>query len=184
MRMLRAFVLTAVTLDYAVQAQTLQSPAPQPSPANDQATLAKKATQPGSLPAGPRFVGSISELMTRIIYPIGDDVFYVRRAPPQNEKEWIAYEGRMLMLAEAGNLLMMPGRARDQERWMRDARMLVDAGAAALDAAKARDVSAIERLNDQLYNACVVCHQDYRPNYRTRVPDPDGLPPLQREPQR
>ena len=53
--------------------------------------------------------------MIKLFYPIGDEVFYVRRAPPQNEKEWNAYEGRMLMLAEAGNLLMMPGRARDQD---------------------------------------------------------------------
>ena len=122
--------------------------------------------------------------MIKIFYPIGDEVFYIRRTPPQNEKEWNAYEGRMLMLAEAGNLLMMPGRAKDQGRWMRDARMMVDVGAAILKAAKARDISALENLNDQLYNACVVCHQDYRPNYRTRVPDPDGLPPLQPQPQR
>jgi hypothetical protein len=120
--------------------------------------------------------------MIKIFYPLGDEVFYIRRAPPQNEKEWNAYEGRMLMLAEAGNLLMMPGRARDQGRWMRDARLMVDVGVAILQAAKARDVAALEKLNDQLYNACVVCHQDYRPNYRARVPDPEGLPPLQPQP--
>ena len=180
MRMLAVIVLSSGPLAYATQALVPQLPTPQPSTPNQQAAPAPDASQAANpLPVGPRLVGSTSDLMIKIFYPIGDEVFYVRRAPPQNEKEWNAYEGRMLMLAEAGNLLMMPGRARDQERWMRDARMMVDVGAAVLKAAKARDVSAIEKLNDQLYNACVVCHQDYRPNYRTRVPDPDGLPPLQ-----
>jgi hypothetical protein len=130
------------------------------------------------LPRGPALVGSVSDIMSKFIYPVGDEVFYISRAVPQNEKEWNAYEARMLMLAESGNLLMMPGRARDQDRWMRDARLLVDAGTAAYKAAQARDVAAIEQLNDRMYNACVICHQDYRPNYRTRVPDPEGLAPL------
>jgi hypothetical protein len=174
-------VLLSGTLAYAGQTQAPQPPSVQSSKPMEQA--ASDAIQLSTpLPVGPRFVGSTSDLMIKIFYPIGDEVFYIRRSPPQNEKEWNAYEGRMLMLAEAGNLLMMPGRARDQDRWLRDARLLVDAGAAALKAAKARDVSAIEKLNDQLYNACVICHQDYRPNYRTRVPDPEGLPPLRPQP--
>jgi cytochrome c553 len=130
------------------------------------------------LPRGPVLVGSVKDIMSKFIYPVGDEVFYISRSVPKSEQEWNAYEARMLMLAESGNLLMMPGRARDQNRWMRDARLLVDAGTAAYKAAQARDVAAIEQLNDQMYNACVVCHQDYRPNYRTRVPDPEGLPPL------
>ena len=153
-----------------------QVPGPQP-------TTAPTTSGAGAqLPRGPALVGSVSDIMAKFIYPAGDEVFYISRNPPQNEKEWNNYEARMLMLAESGNLLMMPGRAKDQDRWMRDARLLVDAGTAAYKAATARDVAAIEKLNDQMYNACVVCHQDYRPNYRTRVPDPEGLPPLQPPP--
>ena len=148
-----------------------QAPAPPAAPA--------ASTAGAQLPRGPALVGSVNDIMGKFIYPVGDEVFYISRNPPQNEKDWNSYEARMLMLAESGNLLMMPGRARDQDRWMRDARMLVDAATAAYNAAKARDVAAIEQLNDRMYNACVVCHQDYRPNYRTRVPDPEGLPPLQ-----
>jgi cytochrome c553 len=162
----------------AIQAQTA------PLPPNQQPAPGNAGQFTSTLPTGIRLVGSTSDLMINIFYPLGDEVFYIGRNPPQNDKEWNAYEGRMLILAEAGNLLMMPGRARDQGRWMRDARLMVDAGVAALQAAKARDVAALEKLNDQLYNACVICHQDYRPNYRTRVPDPDGLPPLQSPPQK
>jgi hypothetical protein len=78
------------------------------------------------------------------------------------------------MLAESANLLMMPGRARDQDKWMKDSKMLLDVGNAAFKAARAKDVEAIKALSDELYNACVQCHADYRPNYRTRplIPTP------------
>ena len=72
------------------------------------------------------------------------------------------------MLAESANLLMMPGRARDQERWQADANLLREAGRAALKAAKAKDVEAVRAVNDQLYVSCTTCHEHYRPNYRRR----------------
>jgi cytochrome c556 len=72
------------------------------------------------------------------------------------------------MLAESANLLMMPGRAKDQDGWMKDAQRLLDAGTAAFEAAKAKDVDKLAGLNDQMYAACVACHNDYRPNYRKR----------------
>jgi cytochrome c556 len=60
---------------------------------------------------------------------------------------------------------MMPGHARDQDRWMTDAKLMRDAGAAAFKAAKAKDVKALEALNDSLYQSCTTCHMHYRPNY-------------------
>ena len=68
------------------------------------------------------------------------------------------------MLAESGNVLMMAGYARDQERWMADAKLMREAGAAAFKAAKAKDVPALEALSDQLYESCTTCHMHYRPN--------------------
>ena len=63
---------------------------------------------------------------------------------------------------------MMDKRARDQGDWIKDAKMLVDVGAAAYKAAQAKNLDAIVALNDQLYTACVTCHQQYRPGYRRR----------------
>ncbi len=119
----------------------------------------------GQTPAPYQRVGSMSQLMVDIIYPTSDAVFYIERTPPQNQKEWNDFKSQALMLAESGNLLMMDGRARDQSDWMKDSKMLVDAGAAAYKAAQAKDVAAIVALNDQLYAACVTCHEQYRPNY-------------------
>ena len=115
-------------------------------------------------------VGNMSQLMIDVIYPSSDAIFYVERNPPQNDHDWGVVRGNALMLAESGNLLMMGARARDQGDWINDSKLLVEAGTAAFKAAQAKDLNAVVALNDQLYAACVTCHQQYRPNYGRRLP--------------
>ena len=67
-------------------------------------------------------------------------------------------------LAESGNLLMLRGRARDQAAWMKDAKMLVDAGAAAYKAAQAKDAKALAAAAEPLDASCTACHKQYRPD--------------------
>jgi hypothetical protein len=112
-----------------------------------------------------RPVGSLSELMIDVIYPASDAIFYISTRTPANDSDWTALQGKALMVAESANLLMMPARARDQDRWMSDAKLMLDAGAAAFTAAKRKDVDALINLNDQLYASCTTCHQHYRANY-------------------
>ena len=112
----------------------------------------------------------MSELMIRIIYPSSDAVFYITTRTPETDVQWGELQGQTLMLAESANLLMMPGHARDQERWMADAKLMRDAGTAAFKAAKAKDVAALEALNEQLYQSCTTCHMHYRPNYGRGAP--------------
>jgi cytochrome c556 len=120
-------------------------------------------------PVTPQPVGSMNELMRDIIYPASDAIFYIQRNPPKTDQEWNTLRGTALTLAESGNLLMMPSRARDQGDWMRDAKMLVDTATDAWKAAQAKNVEAVEALNDRLYVACVTCHEQYRPGYRKRL---------------
>ena len=119
-----------------------------------------------------RNVGTMSELMVRILYPNSDALFYIETRTPTTETEWGTLEGQTLMLAESANLLMLPGRARDQKQWMADSKLLLEAGTAALAAVKARDVAAISALSDQLLESCTSCHRHYRPNYGK--PKPPG----------
>ena len=110
-------------------------------------------------------VGSMAELMSKIIYPTSDAVFYVETRAPKTDAEWEELQGKTLMLAESANLLMMPGRARDQDRWMADTKLMLDAGAEAFRAAKRHDLAGVAAVNDALYESCVTCHRHYRPNY-------------------
>jgi cytochrome c556 len=112
-------------------------------------------------------VGSMSQLMIYILYPASDALFYIERNPPKTDVEWNAVRNQALTLAESGNLLMLPNRAREGD-WNKDAKMLVDVGNAAFKAAMAKDMAGIVALNDQLNDACVVCHVQYRPGYGKR----------------
>jgi hypothetical protein len=123
-------------------------------------------------PAAAQVVGTMSELMVRVIYPASDAVFYITTRTPETEVQWGELQGQTLMLAESANLLMMPGHARDQDRWMADAKLMRDAGAAAFKAAKAKDVAALEAVNEQLYQSCTTCHMHYRRNYGRGAPAP------------
>ncbi len=120
----------------------------------------------------PEAVGTIRELMVDIIYPKSDDLFYVLRAPPTNDYEWNLLRGSALMLAESGNLLMIGDRSLDQDDWARNAKLLVDAGTAAFEAAAAHDLDAILALSAELESSCRTCHEQYHPRYRRRQSDP------------
>src|SRR5262249_18471760 len=109
----------------------------------------------------------MSELMVDIIYPTSDAILYIETRTPKNDVEWNQLRAQALILAEAGNLLMMPGRARD-DRWMEDARLMRDAAATAFRLAKAKDVQGLANLNDAVYTSCTTCHMHYRTNYGRR----------------
>jgi hypothetical protein len=128
------------------------------------------AAQPSAPPGAirPQPVGTMSDLMARVIYPASDAILYITTRTPETEAQWNELEGKALMVAEAANVLMLPGHARDGQQWMADAKSMRDAGEAALRAAKARDVQALESLNEPVYRSCVTCHQHYRRNYRRR----------------
>jgi hypothetical protein len=107
--------------------------------------------------------------MVSVIYPAANDLLlFVHRGAPRDDKEWAAVQRNAILLAESGNLLMMRGRARDQGEWIKDARLLVDVGAAAYKAARAKDATALLALDEPLNASCVTCHKQYRPNVHPR----------------
>lgn len=129
------------------------------------ATVVAQAPQPVAERPPTRNVGSMSDLMVKIIYPASDALFYIESRTPKTDAEWTALEGQALMVAESANLLMLPGRARDQKQWMADAKLMLEAGAAAVKFAKVKNVEAIAGLSDQLMESCTSCHKNYRPGY-------------------
>ena len=86
----------------------------------------------------------------------------VEERKPKSADEWLAVEASATTLTEAGNLLMMEGRAKDTGRWMDRARALREAGDAVHKAAQAKDVDALFEKGGVLFEACQGCHFDYR----------------------
>ena len=92
------------------------------------------------------------------IYTVGN----VEEIQPRTAEQWLAVEQSATVLTEAGNLLMMEGRAKDTGPWMERARALREAGASVHQAAKARDVAAVFERGGHLFDACQGCHFEYR----------------------
>ena len=134
------------------------------------AAVAQTDTAPALPPSTFQPAGTMKQLMIDVIYPVSDAIFYVDREPPKNQSDWNVLKTDALTLAESGNLLMMPGRARDQKNWIMESKMLIDIGGKAYKAAQAKDIDGIRALNDSLNAACVVCHYQYRPGYHRRKP--------------
>ena len=107
-----------------------------------------------------------------------------KRAPTaDDDARWNAAVAAAAQLEEAGNLLAMPGRARDNDKWMTFAHDLNVAGAQAMKAAEARDPKATDDAGSALYNACFECHGRYIPRPANSLykhfnePDSDFKPP-------
>ncbi|HTD42605.1 MAG TPA: hypothetical protein VK687_00420 [Bryobacteraceae bacterium] len=115
---------------------------------------------------------SVKQLMLDLIHPSSNDILLaIYRGGPKDDKDWAAVRRSAVTLAESGNMLMMRGRARDQGDWMKDAKLLVDAGNAAYKAAQAKDGSALAALAGAVDASCTTCHKQYRPNV---FPAPGG----------
>jgi len=130
--------------------------------------LFAQAPAPSAPEQNVKAVGTMKELMLDWIYPTSDEIFYVSREENKNDKDWNDLRNNALMLAESANILMAPNRARDNDQWMKDAKLLWDVGNKAFIAAKAKDLPALEALNSELYEACQSCHVHYRPGYKRR----------------
>lgn len=117
-------------------------------------------------------VASVHQLMHDVVYPnaeivwesVGTIISYegTEEIYPRTDQEWEAVERSALTLTEAGNLLMIEGRAQDTGTWMERAGALIDAASVALEAARNKDAAAVFDSGEGIYYACEGCHEQYR----------------------
>ena len=122
-----------------------------------------------------RPVADVGQLMRTIIDPAADVVWdsvgtivseedgeiVTDSWQPESDEEWAIVVSGAMTLAESANLLMMEGRARDQDTWMQMSQGMVAAGMLAVEAAESQNVDAIYEVSATVYNACDSCHQLY-----------------------
>jgi hypothetical protein len=170
-----AFILFAVSLI----AQTAKPPVPRPAAAAPQTTYKPVAT--------------VKDVMDDIVIPSSEFVFNavstvqgpngVEDKAPKNDAEWAEVRKHALLLSEAGNLLMVPGRhiagpndksnnpgselepsqmealvAKNRATFARRARGLIDATALALKAIDARNAEMLSDAGGEIDAACENCH--------------------------
>jgi hypothetical protein len=81
---------------------------------------------------------------------------------PTTEEGWKAVEDGAATVAEAGNLLMLPGRAREPvAEWNKYAKLMTERALEAKAAAEKKDKKAVFDTGGRLYEVCVACHEKY-----------------------
>jgi hypothetical protein len=80
---------------------------------------------------------------------------------PKTDEEWAAIRNAAATVAEAGNLLMLEGRAVDQADWMQKTQAMIDAAKVVLTAIEAKDAPAVFTAGSDLYLTCSGCHSAY-----------------------
>jgi hypothetical protein len=112
---------------------------------------------------------SLADIMAGISLPKSNGVFDVTKRAPQNDAEWIAVQTDAAVLAEVGNLILTPGRLKENgqpvphsEDFRRHVQALVEAAKGAHQAALKKDADAVFIACEPLYQACFGCHQAYR----------------------
>lgn len=128
---------------------------------------------PGTAPAATPYRASLgtADFMNWVLDPAADVIWGSAGTittldgeedlAPTTEAEWDAVRNAAALIAESGNLLMLPGRAVDDGDWMELSQGLITVGERAIAAAEARDDEQLFDVGGQIYNVCLACHQRY-----------------------
>jgi hypothetical protein len=131
------------------------APKAAPAPAAFNTTLATKEVMAHVVaPAATAFWRSSGFVATRA---------GVQDLLPTTDAGWLVAENGAATVAEAGNLLMLPGRGPDDPEWRKYAAQMSALGLAALAAADARSEDRMMEVGARLDEACDACHLKYMP---------------------
>ena len=123
------------------------------------------------LPVQP--VGDLHDTMTWVLDPAADVIWdsagWILTAEgtqdltPTTEEGWDQVRHSAAVLAESGNLLLLPHLApeTDAEAWIEFSQGMTRVAQEALAAVDAKDSAALFEIGGHLYNVCLACHQVY-----------------------
>jgi len=176
------FIALSIFLGGIVIAQEAAQPTPPPAPCPDVLPAAIKAAPEGK----PQLTGmaakaTVKDIMNAMVVPSSTVIFGavatvtdasgVHDSKPETDDQWNVVFANAVMLTEAANLLMVPGRTRclggaipAQYRadYVQKAREFVEAGDEALVAAQKHDADGISNAGERLDVACDACHEKYQ----------------------
>jgi mono/diheme cytochrome c family protein len=136
--------------------------------------------------------GNLAQLMRGVTFPNANILFNVQVKDPAKEKPsmpmpfdyvawgstvyygWQTVDQAALVLIETAPLFLLPGRRCENGRpvpvdradWKQYTNALMDVGRAAYKAAQSRNADAVNKIADQLNDACANCHKVYRDGAR------------------
>ena len=167
-----------------------------PPPAPSAGTPAQTSPQGAASRPQSQVHGDLRQVMRGILFPNSNVVFFAQGNDPAAVSKdadgttsvnplagvyggWEAIENSSIALAEAANLLTIPGRMCANGKpvpvqsadWQRFVQGLRDAGMASYKAAQSKDMDKMLDAADTLTNACSECHDVYREKSEQRGGD-------------
>jgi hypothetical protein len=185
-RVLFTFLAPALVALFCVEIATAQAPArgaaTTPPPA--------RGAAPARGGANAQVHGSLAQIMRAIPFPNSNIIFDVQDIDPAKKKPdtagpyqgtyqgWEGVENASIAIAEFANLILLPGRMCsngkpvpiNQPDFVKFAQALRATGMAEYNAAKTKNVDAVNKLSDRLTETCANCHDKYRPDSRIGGP--------------
>jgi hypothetical protein len=166
------------------------------APAPPAGTAAQTSPQSAASRPQSQVQGDLRQVMRGILFPNSNVVFFAQGTDPATVTKdadgttsvnplagvyggWEAIENSGIALAEAANLLTIPGRTCANGKpvpvqnadWQRFVQGLRDAGMASYKAAQSKDMDKMLDAADTLTNACSDCHDVYREKTEQRGGD-------------
>jgi hypothetical protein len=180
------FAFLFVSAVGSVQAQAPAKPAA-PATAKPAAPAAAKPAAPAARQVA-KIHGNLAQVMRGILFPNSNIIFDAQNNDPTKKKAdeqfgnpyggWQSVENAAISLAEAANLLIIPGRVCSngkpaplaQADWPKLVQGLRDAAMASYKAAQSKNMDNIVDASGTLTEACSACHDKYRekPNLSLR----------------
>ena len=182
-------VATGVAALSWIEVATAQAPA-RGAAAAQPAARGAAAPAPARVGSSPQVHGSLAQIMRAIPFPNSNIIFDVQDNDPGKKKPdpngpyigtyqgWEGVENAGLAIAEFANLILLPGRMcsnnkpvpLNQPDFVKFAQALRATGMAEYNAAKTKNVDAVNKLSDRLTETCANCHDKYRPDSRIGGP--------------
>lgn len=121
-------------------------------------------------------IGDLHDMMTWVLDPAADAIWgsagFVlteegeQDLAPTTEEGWAAVRHGAAVVAEGGNLLLMPhllpqGDELSLDAWIEFSHAMTRFGQEAMAAVDAKDADALFAVGGRLYNVCNACHQVY-----------------------
>ena len=113
-------------------------------------------------------VATVDQVMDAIVIPssqaLFDSVVYINgelKQSPKTDDDWFRLRMHAIAVAEAGNLLLMPPRAKGDADWAGLSKALTAAAVRVEQAADAKNVDLLLQTGSELYVACTNCHEKY-----------------------
>lgn len=118
---------------------------------------------------------SINAVMVSLVDHAGHNLWDVEREgkAPKTDDDWLLVQEHAVQMAAAGPAITVGGTGSTDAAWVKSpswhtyAQQMSDAGVAALNAAKAKNLEALVVANGRLVESCESCHKAFKPDLPT-----------------